>query len=248
MRRIRLLVLLAMCLASLWAIAQQGGDLQAQILYAFYVEDTNELASLVQLLTTQEQAGGADDALRYHLAHADYRLGMLDAERRSPAADPAFADCINQLKPLLEKAADNVEALSLQSACYAQLARLRKLQAVLLRSRAEERIRLAAELAPRNPRTELLRAQDLLSHALPGSADGARALGQLQLAAEVFEQSTTTSVDAPGWGHAETYLELGRQLEAGGDFLAARNWIEKALIVAPDYKAAQRQLAGLRRR
>jgi tetratricopeptide (TPR) repeat protein len=237
MRRIRLLVLLPMCLASLWAIAQQGGDLQAQILYAFYIEDTNELASLVQLLTTQEQAGGADDALRYHLAHAEYRLGMLDAERRSPAADPAFADCIDQLKPLLETAADNVEALSLQSACYAQLARLRKLQAVLLRSRAEERIGRAARLA-----------QDLLSHARPGSADGARALGQLQLAAEVFEQSTTTSVDAPGWGHAETYLELGRQLEAGGDFLAARNWIEKALIVAPDYKAAQRQLTGLRRR
>jgi tetratricopeptide (TPR) repeat protein len=248
MRRIRLLVLLPMCLASLWAIAQQGGDLQAQILYAFYIEDTNELASLVQLLTTQEQAGGADDALRYHLAHAEYRLGMLDAERRSPAADPAFADCIDQLKPLLETAADNVEALSLQSACYAQLARLRKLQAVLLRSRAEERIGRAARLAPRNPRTELLRAQDLLSHARRGSADGARALGQLQLAAEVFEQSTTTSVDAPGWGHAETYLELGRQLEAGGDFLAARNWIEKALIVAPDYKAAQRQLTGLRRR
>jgi Tfp pilus assembly protein PilF len=102
------------------------------------------------------------------------------------------------------------------------------------------------ELAPRNPRMELLRAQDLLSHAGPGSADGARALGQLQLAAAVFEQSTTTSVDAPGWGHAETYLELGRQLAAAGDFLAARNWIEKALIVAPDYKAAQRQLARLR--
>jgi hypothetical protein len=27
--------------------------------------------------------------------------------------------------------------------------------------------------------------------------------------------------------------------------LGARNWIEKALIVAPDYKAAQRQLALL---
>jgi tetratricopeptide (TPR) repeat protein len=247
MRRIRLLVLPPMCLASLWAIAQQGGDLQAQILYAFYSEDTNLLSSLVQSLTTQEAAGGADDTLRYHLAHAEYRLGMLGAERRSAAADPAFADCINQLKPLLEKAADNVEALSLQSACYAHLARLRKLEAPLLRSRAEERINRSAELAARNPRTLLLRAQELLAHARPGSAQGARALGELELAAQVFEQSTTTSVDVPGWGHAETYLELGRQLQAGGDFLGARNWIEKALIIAPDYEAARRQLAGLRR-
>jgi tetratricopeptide (TPR) repeat protein len=248
MRRIRLLVLLPMVLASRWAMAQEGGDLQAQIMYAFYIEDGNLLSGLVQSLTTQENAGGADDALRYHLAHAEYRSGVQGAERRSAAAAPAFADCIDQLKPLLEKAGDNVEAMTLQSACYVQLARLRKLQAVLLRSRAEERIRRAMELAPRNPRTALLRAEELLSHAAPGSADRARALGELQLAAEVFEQSTTTSVATPGWGNAETYLELGRQLEADGDFVAARNWIEKALIIAPDYKAAQRQLAALIRR
>jgi hypothetical protein len=30
-----------------------------------------------------------------------------------------------------------------------------------------------------------------------------------------------------------------------GDVLGARNWIEKALIAAPDYKMAQRQLALL---
>jgi hypothetical protein len=41
---------------------------------------------------------------------------------------------------------------------------------------------------------------------------------------------------------------LGRQLETRGDFLGARNWIEKSLIVAPDFKLAQRQLAGLIRR
>jgi len=30
-----------------------------------------------------------------------------------------------------------------------------------------------------------------------------------------------------------------------GDHLGARNWIEKALIAAPDFKTAQRQLASL---
>jgi len=40
-------------------------------------------------------------------------------------------------------------------------------------------------------------------------------------------------------------LALGRELLARGDQLGARNWIEKSLIVAPDYKAAQRQLALL---
>ncbi len=248
-----MLVLLPLCLASLWAQAQQGGDLQAQILYAFYIEDGNQLSSLVQLLSTQQQANGADNALRYHLAHAQYRLGLLGIPERSPTADDALAGCINELKPVLEGAADNVEALALQSACYAGLARLRKVEAVLLRTHADDRIERAAQLAPHNPRVELLRAQETLSRtrsgtARPGTAVGVQAFGQLQLAAQVFEQSSTTSVDAPSWGHAETYLELGRQSQSNGDVIDARNWIEKALILAPDFKAAQRQLKSLTQR
>jgi hypothetical protein len=34
-------------------------------------------------------------------------------------------------------------------------------------------------------------------------------------------------------------------LQSRGDVLGARNWIEKSLIVAPDFKAAQRQIASL---
>jgi hypothetical protein len=41
---------------------------------------------------------------------------------------------------------------------------------------------------------------------------------------------------------------MGRELQARGDTLDARNWIEKSLIAAPDYKAAQRQLASLEKR
>lgn len=260
MKRILTLVLTPPCVVCLWHLAafvfastagaQQGGDLQAQILYAFYIEDVNELSSLVQLLSTQQQTNGADDSLRYHLAHARYRIGLLTAQNRSASSDSAFAACINELKPLLERQADNVEALALQSACYSNLALVRGLSAVVLRSRGEERIERAAALAPRNPRVELLRAQATLSYGRSGkiragTPDSARALGQLQLAAQVFELSTATGSEGPDWGHAETYLALGRQLQAAGDVIGARNWIEKSLIVAPDFKAAQRQRAAL---
>ena len=70
-------------------------------------------------------------------------------------------------------------------------------------------------------------------------------MAELTLAAQIFEQTSATTIDVPGWGHAEAYLALGRQLQARGDVLGARNWLEKALIVAPDFKAAQRQLATL---
>jgi hypothetical protein len=238
--------LLPLCLAAATVHAQRGGDLQAQILYAFQSEDINELASLIQTLRTQVQAGTADSALRYHLAHADYRLALLSGETQPRNAEPALNECIDQLKPILEQDADSVEALALQSACYSNLVRYKKkFEAVLYRSRAADRIRAAFKLAPKNPRVLYLSAIDALARANPGSPESSLVLEQLELASQLFEQSSATTIESPSWGHAEAYLELGRQLQLRGDVLGARNWIEKALIMAPDYKAARRQLATL---
>ena len=40
----------------------------------------------------------------------------------------------------------------------------------------------------------------------------------------------------------------GTQLQVKGDVLGARNWLEKSLLAAPDYKAAQREMAALAHR
>ena len=245
MFRVASVIFMALTFAAAPGIAQQGGDLQAQILYAYHAEDTNLLANLVQTLNTQVKSGSADAAIRYHLAHAQYRFGLLAGERRAHDAQSAFADCIEQLKQVLEQDVKSAEALALQSACYSNLAKYRRLEAVLLRSRAEDRLRTALALAPRNPRVLYLSAMEGLARSKPGTAENQRAFEQLQLAAQLFDQSSATRIDVPGWGHAEAYLALGRQLQSRGDLLGARNWIEKSLIVAPDFKAAQRQMATL---
>lgn len=235
-------------LVAAWPVqAQLGGDLQAQILYAFQTEDLHQLSDLIQSLSGQVKAGGGDSSLHYHLAHAEYRFGELAAAKRSHEAEAALSDCVDQLKAGLEQDVKSVELLTLQSACYAELARLSTLQSVYLRARATERLSSAYKLAPQNPRVNLLMAIDGIGRSKPGSADGRRAFAQLQLAAQLFEKSSATNVDVPGWGHAEAYLALGRQLLARGDVLGARNWIEKALIVAPDFKAAERQLHAMER-
>ena len=146
---------------------------------------------------------------------------------------------------MLDQDGKSAEALALQSACYGELAKERHLEAVLLRSHAEERLKSAFELAPRNPRVLYLMAMDEFARSKPKSQESQRAFATLQQAAQLFEQSSATRADVPGWGHAEAYLALGTQLAARGDMLGARNWIEKALIVAPEYKAAQKQLAML---
>jgi tetratricopeptide (TPR) repeat protein len=241
----RKLVVSALLLLATASSAQQGGDLQAQILYAYHTEDTNSLANLIQDLTTQVKAGAGDATLRYHLAHAQYRRGLLDGAASAHHAETAFADCIDQLKPVLSQDVKSVEALVLQSACYAGLADYRKIGSVLLRSRSEERLNAALTLAPHNPRAVFLSSMEGLRQAKPGTALWEQAFARLQLAVQLFDASPATNTDTPGWGHAEAYLALGRELQSRGDQLGARNWIEKSLISAPDYKAARRQLAQL---
>ncbi len=248
MRRLpllRRLVLAPLCAAALSAQAQLGGDLQARIVYAFHAEDASQLATLIQTLDTRVQGGGADAALRYHLAHAKYRFGLLVAPARAKEAEEAFKDCTQELKAVLQQDANSAEAMALQSACYSNLARYGKLEAALNRSRAADRLRAAARLEPRNPRVVYLQALAALDSARPGTAEYQSAFQQLQLAVSLFEGSSATGDDVPGWGHADAYLELGRQLQARGDSVGARNWIERSLIAAPDFKAAERQLATL---
>jgi hypothetical protein len=238
-------ILAGLLLLAAAAHAQEGGDVQAQILYAYHTEDTNTLTNLIQGMSAKLRDAPGDDALRYHLAHAQYRFGELSAAGKSHRAESAYSECIDDLKPLLQKDVKSPEALVLQGACYGELANLSSVQAVLLRSRAADRLREAAKLAPRNPRLLLIEATLGLERSKPDSPERRQALAQLNMAVEEFDNSSATSIDVPGWGHAQAYLAMGRERLALGDTVGARNWIEKSLIAAPDYKSAQRQLASL---
>jgi len=229
------------------AAAQQGGDLQAQILYASQTEDTNRLNTLVQNLKVQVKPDAPDPNLRYHLAHAEYRLSHLLRTTKAKEAEGALDDCISQLKVILQQDSKSFEAMILQAACYLDLTDLKNLQSTIMRGRAIDRLAAAGRLAPRNPRLVFVQGLVDLAGAKPGSPGVQHAFEELKLAAQLFDQSSATSVEAPGWGHAEVYMMVGRELRLRGDVLGARNWIEKSLIVAPDFKEAQRQLALITR-
>jgi tetratricopeptide (TPR) repeat protein len=234
-----------LALVSFSCMAQFGGDLQAQILYAFQTQDLNQLRDLRQTLSAQVKDDASDLSLRYQLAHADYRFAELTSDRNPRAAEDALADCLSQIKPVIDDPAQSVEALVIESACMGDLAKYRKVQGVLLRSQAAERLVSAYKLAPLNPRVLLLRASRDLAASKPGSTENSKALAELQHACESFENVSATRIDSPGWGHADAYLALGREYARRGDVLSARNWIEKSLLAAPDYREAQQELAAL---
>src|SRR5579862_3509054 len=107
----RNILLTALALTALAARAQEGGDTQAQIDYAYQTEDSNSLTNLIQNLTNKVNNDSADIALRYHLAHAQYRFGQLSRERHSRAAESAFSDCIDELKPVIDKDVKSAEGM-----------------------------------------------------------------------------------------------------------------------------------------
>jgi hypothetical protein len=49
----RFVTLILVLLLPAWLSAQEGGDVQAQILYAYQTEDTNSLVNLVQELAAK---------------------------------------------------------------------------------------------------------------------------------------------------------------------------------------------------
>jgi tetratricopeptide (TPR) repeat protein len=222
--------------------AQEGGDLQAQILYAYQTEDLARLRALRANLLTGLRGEHPTAAARYHLAHADYRIASLARGQHAMSAE-ALQECAEQLSRLSDADPAPVEVLALQSICWLELSRERKLQAVFLRARAADALERASRADPRNPRVKLAQALQKLKAGLPTGPVPAE-LGQ---AVELFDHSSATSEETPGWGHAEAYLLMGHELRVRGDVLGARNWIEKALITAPDYKAAQAELAQLNR-
>jgi hypothetical protein len=96
----------------------------------------------------------------------------------------------------------------------------------------------AAKLAPKDPRVLLLQA-------LEGGEDGkidAPEMAKLQKATAAFEAERQGVGRTPGWGAAEAYAYLGRGYLEQGDIVAARDALERSLLIAPDFALARRLL------
>jgi tetratricopeptide (TPR) repeat protein len=110
---------------------------------------------------------------------------------------------------------------------------------------AADAVAAALQLAPKNPRAHL--ADALVDYWRPArlGGDRARAFRKFKKATELFEAVPAGASEFPSWGSADAYFWLGRCYVEQGDVAAARSALEKALLVAPDFAAARRQLAKL---
>lgn len=103
--------------------------------------------------------------------------------------------------------------------------------------RRERALALARERDDDNPRIALVEAWAMMQEA--GTDEEKRAAASTKLAAvvEAFEM-WAPSLDDPDWGYAEALTALAAAALERGQARTARDFIERALLVAPDYRAA----------
>jgi hypothetical protein len=103
--------------------------------------------------------------------------------------------------------------------------------------RRERALVLARERDDDNPRIALVEAWAMMQEAGTDAAKRAAASAQLEAVLEAFEM-WAPSLDDPDWGYAEALTALAAAALERGQARTARDFIERALLLAPDYRAA----------
>jgi tetratricopeptide (TPR) repeat protein len=220
-------------------------DIEGRIEYAWFTEDANSLRNLIRTAEGTLPKGADSAYARYQLGFAHYRLGLLLMARKDGGSADAFAGCVKELDEAVEVNEQFADAYALQAACYGSLAGLQAWKAVVYGPQSDGRLEKARQLAPRNPRVALL--DGVADGEKPKAFGGDKARGQTKIkrAVQLFETASEPVEGEPSWGAAEAYFHLGRGLKESGDTLGARNALEQALIIAPEFAAARQELQRL---
>jgi hypothetical protein len=229
--------------AALAASDAEWLDTEGQIQYAFYTEDVRALANLAARLDAKS---GTDPLQGYYAALTYYRLALTVAARDKPRAANAAEHCVANLEPVLQARADWADAFALQGACFGSVAELKPLRAPFAGPHSRSQLARALELEPHNPRALLLDGG--LHYERPqgaGQAGKKRVCGELQAAVAAFEAARVDEEHVPEWGAAEGYTSRARCDLDRGDVGSARDALERALLIAPDFQLARRLIAHI---
>ena len=223
-------------------------DLESRIQYAYYTEDGAQLRALTEAVAapgSPEKLPGSPEKLRgYYAGLLAWRAALLAAETSGGAgADVGAlaARCLRAIDETLALDPDFAEALALRAACLA----VGGSRAPLGGYRARRGLDRALELAPHDPRVLLIDAMSDYPGASAAAVNRERALPKLRLAVAAFEAERGGPERVPGWGAAEAWLLLGRDLLEHGDSVAARDALEHSLLIAPQFAQARRLMAKI---
>ena len=245
-----------------WGAPTNWLDIESQIQYAYFTDDIHSLRNLVGPLAANDSHDGLKS---YYEGLLDYRLTQLSqaaadkaagAAGKPPGPPPKVDRSKNEARQLIERCVSHLDqaqeaqsnfadALALQSACLSMLADLSAWRAPFATPKSLTAIHKALQWAPKNPRVLLLDAIGDYERTKTPDANPAHACDKFKTVTAVFEQERAAVDKVPGWGSAEAYTWLGRCYLDSGDAVAARDALERALLIAPEFGQARRLLAAI---
>jgi len=222
-------------------------DAAARIQYAFHTADVRGIEDALTIVQRVDLPATLPGMKQYYTAYGQWKLAELHTalaaggtkDARGHATKAASA-CVEAAEQATRLDARMSEAYAIAAACSTLGSRLPGSGAISGGCAKHKALRTALELDAANPRIRFIEAQCLArSEKVPSAATIERA----RAVVVGFETASPSKPGHPDWGQAEALLALGKLELARGDSIAARDVIERALVIAPDYRDAQRSLA-----
>ncbi len=223
----------------------QWRDTEARIQYGYYTQDTRALTNLAAVVAAEESK---DRWQGYYAGLANWRLAQLSVLHptgRTSSVGAFTEHCTRALDAALEQQPGFADALAVRAMCAASALAGGGMHVPFAGHGPRKDLDRALALAPKNPRVML--ADALADYEFSSVLDGSkeRALPKLRRAVAAFEAERGGTEVLPGWGASEAYYYLGRDLLEHGDPVGARDALEHALLLAPEYAQARQLMAKI---
>jgi hypothetical protein len=197
-------------------------DLAARVHYGYYHAEPRTIDAA---LTALERLGDSPEVL-YWRDFAALRRAQLGVADRG--GSDLLRECAHRDPPPKLDKRFTTEAWVLAAACA---------QVAGDHGRRERALAFARERDDDNPRLKLVEAWAAIAEAGTDGAKRDAAAAGLAAVVEAFDV-WEAAFDDPDWGHAEALTALAAAALERGQARTARDYIERALLLAPDYRAA----------
>ncbi len=196
--------------------------LAARVHYGFYLGDARAIETARTALARLPDSPEA----QYYRDFAALRRAQLGNPTKESSA--ALAECAQRSVASDTDKTVAAEAWTLVAACAFERGDERRREQALAAAKARD---------DDNPRIALIAAWAARRAAGTDPARRESVAAALQSAVESFE-SWVPTIDDPDWGYAEALTALAEHALARGEARTARDLIERALLLAPEYRLA----------
>lgn len=241
--RLVLPLLLAVAASASAESTAEFDDAAARLQFAFFTGDSRALEEMLGELASFEVDGALVAAKSYQLAYGQWKLAQLLSDpqnervRTAPksSAGKAAKSCVQHARDAIAKDPRMADIYAIEAVCDTfSPGEAANGSPACTRSKS---MRTALTLGGENPRVQFINAL-----CTPDAEGDPGALDRWRAVVAKFEAAPPSQPGKPDWGHAEALTLLGQCYLKRGEMVAARDVLERALVLAPDYRQAQKLL------